>query len=548
MHILDYAVILTYLLVSVGLGIYFGRNQSRKEFFAAGKSMGWLPVGLSVMATLFSSNSFVMYPSIAYGSGLRICLFLVAISLMAPLILWVFIPVYARLNCQTAYEYLERRFHVSVRSLASGLFILLRIGWMASATFAASVVLANVMQVSQVSVIVVLGIVSIFYTMLGGLRAVMWTDVIQFFIFTLTILLTLGLIFGQTELGVSGVISTYFEGRSNLLVDFTPSMTLEYGSWAVLIGLFLEALSAFGADQVAVQRYIAARSERTSQIGFMINVIGMWTVVPGLLAVGMGLYAHYHQFPEEMVSVLATELNGELPDWRTNTTGEEKGMSVPEYYQSYPKYVAEDIRALKLQDQALPQYVRLHFPPGIVGLFLVALMAAVMSSIDSGIHSVTTALMVDFRDRHFAHWKPESNKIEVLQDRALVVLIGILSVVLACNVGEMGDVFAIGKKVTAGFGGPLLALFILALFFKRSTTTGVMVGTLAGAVITIYLMYDASDWFSVWFWPIGFGLTMGISLLVSFLTGAQKQGLEEEPLTFWSVVQGRHKNSSDVRE
>lgn len=545
MHLLDYGVILLYLLVSIGLGIYFGRNQSRKEFFAAGNSMGWLPVGLSVMATLFSANSFVMYPSIAYGSSLRISLFLIAVSLMAPLVLWVFIPVYARLNCQTAYEYLERRYHVSVRSLASGLFILLRIGWMASATYAASIVLANVMQVSQISVIVVLGIVSIFYTMLGGLRAVMWTDVIQFFIFTLTILLTLGLILSQTESGVSGVISTYFEGRSNLLVDFTPSLTLEYGSWAVLIGLFLEALSAFGADQVAVQRYIAARSERTSQIGFMINVIGMWTVVPGLLAIGIGLYAHYHQFPEEMVSVLATELNGELPDWRTGAGGEANGMSIPEYYKSYPQYVAEDIKALKLQDQALPQYVRLHFPPGVVGLFLVALMAAVMSSIDSGIHSVTTALMVDFRDRHFIHLKPENNKTEVLQDRALVVLIGILSIVLACNVGEMGDVFAIGKKVTAGFGGPLLAVFILALFFKNTTTAGVMVGTLSGALITISLMYGASDWFSVWFWPIGFGLTMIIGLVVSFLTSTRQQDSVEVPLTFWNVIQGHHRENTD---
>ncbi|WP_417382670.1 sodium:solute symporter family transporter [Gimesia sp.] len=543
MHALDYGVILAYLLFSIGLGIYFGRNQSRQEFFAAGNSMGWLPVGLSVMATLFSANSFVMYPSIAYGSGLRIGLFLIAISLMAPLVLWVFIPVYARLKCQTAYEYLERRYHVSVRSLASGLFIFLRIGWMASATYAASVVLANVMQVDQVTVIVVLGIVSIFYTMLGGLRAVMWTDVLQFFIFSLTILLTLGLILSQTEGGVSGMMSTYFKGRDNVLIDFTPSMTLEYGSWALLIGLFLEGLSAFGADQVAVQRYISARSEKTSQIGFSINILGMWVVVPGLLAIGVGLYSHYQQFPEEIVSVLATELNGELPDWRSGN-----GMTVPEYYESYPQYVAEDIRALNKQDEALPQYVRLHFPPGVVGLFLVALMAAVMSSIDSGIHSVTTALMVDFRDRHFAHWKPKNNMIEMFQDRALVVLIGILSIFLACNVGEMGDVFAIGKKMTAGFGGPLLAVFILALFFKKSTTAGVMTGALAGALITITLMYLAADWFSVWFWPIGFGLTMLIGLIVSLLTAKTEEDADETTLTYWNVIHGKFENPEDTRE
>ncbi|HAW30741.1 MAG TPA: hypothetical protein DCY03_21900 [Planctomycetaceae bacterium] len=302
-------------------------------------------------------------------------------------------------------------------------------------------------------------------------------------------------------------------------------------------------MSAFGADQVAVQRYISARSEKTSQIGFSINILGMWIVVPGLLAIGVGLYSHYQQFPEEIVSVLTTELNGELPDWRSGD-----GMTIPEYYASYPQYVAEDIRALNKQDEALPQYVRLHFPPGVVGLFLVALMAAVMSSIDSGIHSVTTALMVDFRDRHFAHWKPENNMVEMLQDRALVVLIGILSIFLACNVGEMGDVFAIGKKMTAGFGGPLLAVFILALFCKNSTTVGVMTGALSGALITISLMYLAADWFSVWFWPIGFGLTMLIGLVVSLLTAKTMPHAGEESLTYWNVIHGNFKNPQDNGE
>src|SRR6056297_4182094 len=135
---LDYLVVLAYLLMTVGLGVWFGRNQSRDEFFEASHSMGRLTVGLSVMATLFSSNSFVFYPSIVYGDSLKIWLTLVAHTAIFPLIVWAFIPMFSRLNCPTAYEYLERRFHVSIRCLASGLFILLRIGWMASATFAAS--------------------------------------------------------------------------------------------------------------------------------------------------------------------------------------------------------------------------------------------------------------------------------------------------------------------------------------------------------------------------------------------------------------------------
>ena len=177
MHPLDITTVVVYLLLILSLGFVFRRNQSRREFFAASGSMGWLPVGLSVMATLFSSNSFVFYPSAAFGDSLRIGLSLIAFLLMTPVVIWVFIPVYARLNVETAYEYLEKRFHVSVRVLASGLFVLLRIGWIASATYAASVVVSSVAGIPQTAVIIGLGAASVGYTMLGGLRAVMWTDV-----------------------------------------------------------------------------------------------------------------------------------------------------------------------------------------------------------------------------------------------------------------------------------------------------------------------------------------------------------------------------------
>ncbi len=471
MHYLDYAAIGAYLILTIGLGVYFGRNQSRKEFFAASGTMGWLTVGLSVMATLFSSNSFVFYPSAAYSGNLRIGLSMIAFTLMTPVIVFVFIPVFTRLKCQTAYEYLEHRFHVSVRCLASGLFVLLRIGWMASATFAASLVVAKVAGVPQTGVILTLGVVAILYTMLGGLRAVMWTDVIQFFIFAATILVALGIIVANSDLGIGGIIHEYFDGRENLLIDFSPSMTLEYGSWAILIGIFLEAVSAFGADQVAVQRYLSAKNERTAQIGSWLNLAGMWLVMPGLLAIGVGLYVVF---------------------------GSQQGTLKP--------------------DEALPEFVRVHFPPGMTGLFLVALLAAIMSSIDSGIHSVTTAIVVDFRDRLLPHLCPKDDSSDVSFIRILVVLVGAISVGLACFVGELGNVFAIAKKMTAAFGGPLLAVFVLALFFKRVSAVGVFIGALLGAGAALNLMYHYPDWFAVWFWPIGFGLSLGIALGISLLT------------------------------
>ncbi len=507
MHPLDYAVVGIYLLATVGLGIAFGRQKSRDEFFLAGRSMGMLPVGLSVMATLFSSNSFVMYPAVAFGDSLKIGLSMVAFTLMAPVVIGVFIPVYARCGCQTAYEYLEQRFHVSVRCLASGLFVLLRIGWMASATFSATLVLASVSGVDQIVLIFALGVVSVLYTMLGGLRAVMWTDVIQFFVFALTIVLALGLIFSLQPEGVSGVFSTYFDGRPDMLFDFSPSLVLEYGSWAILIGVFLEAVSAFGADQVAVQRYISARDERTSQRAFLLNLAGMWLVVPSLLVIGVGLYAHYQHHPAEL-----------------------QGFASPDDVQMTPELAA----TAQYRDRAMPTFVRTHFPPGMTGLFLAALMAAVMSSIDSGIHSVTTAITVDFRDRLWPHLKPSDERDDVRFVRLLVCLIGALSVILACFVGTWGDVFTIGKKTTSAFGGPLLAVFVLALFSPRSKTLGVFAGTLAAAAITLGLMTQFDKWFAVWFWPIGFGLSIVLSLVFNLLLPTVASDAKT-PLTFAEI-------------
>ncbi|MCB1229472.1 MAG: sodium/solute symporter [Verrucomicrobiae bacterium] len=476
----DYATVAVYLLVIIAIGFFCRRHQSRREFFAASGSMGWFVVGLSVMATLFSSNSFVFYPSAAFGHSLRIGLSLVAFTLMTPVVIWIFIPIYARLELETAYEYLEKRFHVSVRTLASGLFVLLRIGWMASATYAASLVIARVASVPQPTVILVLGAVAILYTMLGGLRAVMWTDVVQFFVFAATILLTLGLILMKSDSSVAEVFHTYFAGREGLIVDFQWSMSLKYGSWAILIGIFLESVSAFGVDQVAVQRYLSARSQRESQLGAALNLLGMWIVLPGLLLIGVGLFHWFSVHP-----------------------GELGAGSLSEILTADPKFA----------DEAMPEFVRLHFPPGLAGLFLAALIAAIMSSIDSGIHSVTTALVVDFRDRLFPSLKPATPGRELLSIRLLIVTIGVLAMGLAFLVGPLGDVFAIGKKLTAAFGGPLLAIFVLAFFFPRAAWGAVLFSVSAATIVTLVLTVKMDGvWFSVWYWPIGFFLSLALGL------------------------------------
>ncbi len=544
-HWLDYSVVFGYLAVSLGLGFAMRRQSNREEFFTASRSMGRITVGLSVMATLFSANSFVMYPSAAYGNSLRVLMAVVAFWAMGPFVIWVFIPVYAKLNCNTAYEYLEKRFHVSVRCLASCLFVLARISWMAAATYAASEGISGIAGINQFVVIIGLGVVAIAYTMLGGLRAVMWTDVLQFFVFFGTILFAACLLISQTEGGASRIIDSYFEGRENMLFDFSLDPTLEFATLAILIGSFVEGLSAFGADQVAVQRYIAAKDMRTSQTGFLITLLGLLIVLPGLLVIGMGLFHYFKLNPDDMTPVVLEEFESSDSEKvqnvrsrlqaRVAASSSEFGQAATEYYRSHPAKLHADVVEMGLNDQAMPRFVRLKFPPGVVGLLVAALMAATMSSVDSGIHSVTTALLVDFRDRLFPNLRPSTEAGEMLAARSMVLVIGILAITLACFVGQLGDVFTVAKKTISAFAAPLLAVFIAGLFIRRTTSFGVFLGTWLGAVFTLVVMYVCGDWFSMWFFPIGFFGSVGLSVVFSFLPVKANRRSGKPPLTFWNI-------------
>ena len=222
--------------------------------------------------------------------------------------------------------------------------------------------------------------------------------------------------------------------------------------------------------------------------------------------IGVGLYAYFTHHPAELGQGTLTEI----------LSADEDGT---------------------VADRAMPEFVRLHFPPGLAGLFLAALMAAIMSSIDSGVHSASTAVVVDFRDRLFPRLRPKNEQSELRWIRILVVTIGTLAVTLACLVDPGSNVFDIGKKLTAAFGGPQLAIFILALFSRRATSVAVLLSALFSTMLTLYLMYTQKEWFSVWFWPIGFGTALALGYVTSFL-----QTSRPTEFTYFQVIRKSKNN------
>ena len=182
--VLDYLLLFTYLLVMVCIGVWVGRGQKdTREYFLAGRSMGWFPLGISTIASLYSAISYMGTPSEYLTHGSKFAVQMLAAFPSAVVVIYVFTPFYHRLQVYTAYEYLEKRFSVTVRSLASGIFVLWRVLWMGTAIYVPSLVLHTVTGFALIETIVAVGVVATLYTVLGGMRAVIWTDVVQFLCF-----------------------------------------------------------------------------------------------------------------------------------------------------------------------------------------------------------------------------------------------------------------------------------------------------------------------------------------------------------------------------
>ena len=454
MGIWDYLVFTAYLLGVLSLGLLARSSRtSSREFFLARRSLGWFPIGLSVMVTVFSAVNFTAFPGEVLSHGLYVLVALPVFVIVAWPVTRVFIPFFHAQRLTSAYEYLEWRFDRRVRRLGSALFMLWRLFWMATVLYATSRFLAGVSGLKWQSVVLATGSVAIFYTSLGGLRAVVWTDVAQFFV------LLVGVVACLLVAWPSGGESVWATAASNGLFrpirPFDPSFfsfdpTIRITLWSGLIGAFVAFLGRYGADQMVLQRYFAARSVGDARRGFWLNCLS--ALVALCLLVLVGVAAHVH-------AVRTGMWGGAKPPWA---------------------YLTALFRSL---------------PVGLTGLIASGLVAATMSSLDSGIHACSTALSIDFltatpRDGH----EDETGRRHRAEERRflgplLTVVFGVIAVGLAFPVSQLGSLFAVANRVINALGSPLLALILLGMFSRRANSTGVLIGGIVGAVWTIVVSF-----------------------------------------------------------
>lgn len=502
---MDYAVIAVYLLSVGGIGLWVARRKKRttEEYFLANRSMPFWAVGFSIVGTVISSVSFVALPGATFSSDW----WLIVPNLMVPFVLIfvvIFIvPLYRRVVRMSSYEYLERRFGYLARLYGATGFLLLRTVDLGFTLLLTAIAVEVIMGWEIGWIILGLGLFTILYTIIGGIEAVIWTDVLQGCVLALGALTILGMVLLVPEGGPGAVVAAAYEANKFSLGESGLSWQGLFGEQPVIWILAISGLMHFGRSYVTepnmVQRYLVARSDWDARRGVLAGALSCVPIWILFAFIGSCLWAFYH-------------------------TG---GAALPEEVAQRP-------------DNILPYFIATQLPHGLVGLILAAILSAANSTISSDLNSIATVVTQDFFSRALPR---ASERARLLFGRAGVLAAGMAAMGIAMLLISTRAKAQVEMIVTLGmiFAGGLLGLFALGFLSTRATRRGAYFGTLIcllfilWAVLSGPLKVDLGLNFSMH--PIMIGIFSHPLLFVSGYLGSLVLGGGEpstEGLTIWS--------------
>jgi SSS family solute:Na+ symporter len=446
---LDYLVLGVYLLLMVGIGLLASRNQkSTDDYFKGGKRIPGWAAGLSIYGTQLSAITFMAIPAKTYATNWNYFFLQMTIILIIPIIARYFIPFFRRLDITSAYEYLEKRFDYAIRAVASLLFIFLQVGRLAIVLLLPSLALSLVTSIDVVFCILAMGVITVFYTMEGGIEAVVWTDVAQVVILLGGALLSVGAMFLGLGMEFTDIWQEVRTSQKLDILDLRISFT-EPTFWVVLIGGLAINVISYGTDQTVVQRYLTTKDEKSAIRSLK---LGAWMAFPSAIiffSIGTFLFLFFKQNPQE-VNI-----------------------------------------ALQSQDAIFPWYIVSQLPSGVVGLMIAAIFAAAMSTMSSSMNSVTTAIITDFYRRFYPEYQ-EKTYLRLAQGITLFVGLGgtVLALFMASSgISSLWDQF---NTLLGLFTGGLGGLFVLGIFTERANAHGAMAGILLSGAVQ-YLVKSYTD-------------------------------------------------------
>jgi len=493
--VLNYSILIGYLAVLVGMGIYFSRREkSTHDFFLAGRRIPWWAAGLSIFGTQLSAITFMAIPAKSYATDWRHFLWNLGILTCSPVVIFVFLPFYRRLDVTTAYEYLEKRFNLAARLVSSVMFMLFQLGRLAIVLFLPSIALSVVTGIDVKICIVLMGLLSIIYTVLGGIEAVIWTDVLQVFVLLGGAILCIVMIPLSIDGGFAEIIRIGSEAGKFKTFDFTPSFYRD-SFWVIIIGGFFGSLISYGSDQTVIQRYLTTKDEGAARRGIWTNVI--MSMFATLLFFGMGaaLYAFYKTHP--------TQLNP----------------------------------AISNGDAIFPFYIVTQLPSGISGMLIAGVFAASMSSLDSSMNSVATAVTTDFYKR----FQTTPDEIKSLRfARWITAIVGIIGTIVALMMAQWGikSLWDQYNTIIGFFAGGLLGIFLLGMFTKKANGPGAVTGLVLSGVVQYFVRYRTDIHF-MFYTCTGVVSCMLLGYIASVLMPRGRRVLEG--LTVYSMIKSREK-------
>jgi len=464
---LDLAIIAAYLIGITLFGLRFRKRQrTLRDYFLAGRDIPWWAIALSIVAAETSTLTIISIPGLAYDTNLTFLQVVMGYVTGRFIIAFVLLPHYFKGDLYTAYQLIETRFGPHLRSLTSGLFLLTRAAAEGVRVYAVSIVVSIALGTGEIASIAIITALTLIYTFEGGLAAVIWTDVIQTFIYV-----------GGTLLGIATIIHLVPGGWEHIhqvataadkfrVFDFTPTFWKPYTFWAGLIGGAFLTTASHGTDQLIVQRLLAARNLRQAKAALLSSGAAILFQFGLFLVLGVMLFAYYM-----------------LPSSHFGRA-----------------------------DRIYPTFIVSQMPHGISGLLIAAILAAAMSNLSAALNSLSSSTIVDFVLR-LNPQTDERKRIRLSRISTLIWAIVLFTLAILC-LHRVSRVVEVGLQIASVAYGALLGVFLLGVLTRRANQFGAMVGMLCGFVTELCLWLRAPVPFT-WWVMIGTVVTFVIGYIVS---------------------------------
>jgi SSS family transporter len=543
MRPLDWLVLVAYIGWIIIDGLRRSKGTDKVDgYLLANRSLPWWAVGLSVMATQMSAVTIVGTTGLAYSTGLRFIQNYFPLPLAMVILSLTVVPFFTRARVYTAYEYLERRFDVSVRSLASFLFLIGRAASLGVTLAAPSVVMSAILGWTLPVTVLVICIPMIAYTTLGGVQAVAWTDVKQMFI----------VVFGMSAAVVillSGILQHVSFGHVLALagatgrlkaVDFSFNLSETYTFWSAMLGGTFLMLSYFGCDQSQVQRYLTAKSIDEARQSLMMSA---WVKIPLqllILTTGVLVFVFYlvHTPPMLFNSVYDAQLAASPQAAEYTALQQRFDAEIAVRRDAAVRadgtaFLASDARVKAIRSQAsdlvktatgdadyndvnyvFPTFITTQMPIGLVGLMIAAIFAAAMSASGGELNALATATVIDFYRRHFVKDADDAHYVRV--SKLATFGWGLFACYVATRAANQGSLIEVVNRYGSFVYGSLLGVFILAIMTKRATARGAFWGAIAG-MAAVLVVATQLPWIAfLWHNLIGAVVVVSVGMAISY--------------------------------